>query len=130
MSGSDGFQRYRGDGTTRDGRPAPTPGEEGVYLADRELAAAVNTALAVEYPLLVTGDAGTGKTVLAHSIAAELELGEVEVFPVRSDNQGRDLLYDFDNLQRFYDAQTSEARARDRANYLVYGALGRAFLAS
>jgi MoxR-like ATPase len=127
MSATNGFLRYRGDGTTRDGRPAPTPGEQGAYIADADLVAAVNTALAVEQPLLVTGDAGTGKTVLAYSIAAELEMGAVEVFPVRSDNQGRDLLYDFDNLQRFYDAQTHNERARDRANYLTYGALGRAF---
>ena len=127
MSATDGFDRYRGDGTTRDGRPAPTPGEKGAYIADADLVAAVNTALAVEQPLLVTGDAGTGKTVLAFSIAAELELGEVEVFAVRSDNQGRDLLYEFDNLQRFYDAQTNKERSRDRANYITYGALGRAF---
>ena len=124
---TEGFLRYRGNGTTRGGQPARTPGEEGAYIADDELVAAVNTALAVEQPLLVTGDAGTGKTVLAHSIAAELEMGPVEVFPVRSDNQGRDLLYEFDNLQRFYDAQTQNERARDRANYLTYGALGRAF---
>jgi MoxR-like ATPase len=120
------FRQYRGDGTTRDGRPAPTPREHGRYLAPPELASAVNAALAVEQPLLVTGKAGTGKTVLAFSIAAELEL-EIEVFPVRSDQQGRDLLYEFDNLQRFYDAQVADPRARDLTNYLRLGALGRAF---
>lgn len=127
MSDVAGFWRYRGDGTTRDGRPAPTPGEPGRYLASRGLAAAVNTALAVEQPLLVTGEAGTGKTVLAHSVAAELEeLGEVLVFTVRSDHQGRDLLYELDNLQRFYDAQVQDPQARDRSNYLRLGALGKA----
>lgn len=128
MSASD-LHLYRGDGTTREGRPAPTPGEQGRYLAHPELVHAVNAALIVEQPLLVTGEAGTGKTVLAYSIAAELELGEVEVFAVRSDHQGRDLLYEIDNLQRFYDAQVSDARARDRGNYLRLGPLGRAFRA-
>lgn len=123
-----GFQQYRGDGTTRDGRPVPTPGEPGRYLASPDLVHAVNAALAVEQPLLVTGEAGTGKTVLAWSIAAELELGEVEVFTVRSDHQGRDLLYEIDNLQRFYDAQVQDEAARDRKNYLRLGPLGRAFV--
>ncbi|HYU33414.1 MAG TPA: MoxR family ATPase [Thermoanaerobaculia bacterium] len=122
------FAKYRGDGTTRDGRPAPTPGEPGRYLASTDLVHAVNAALAVEQPLLVTGEAGTGKTVLAWSIAAELELGEVELFTVRSDHQGRDLLYEIDNLQRFYDAQVNDPAARDRSNYLRFGPLGRAFV--
>jgi MoxR-like ATPase len=126
MSETAQFRQYRGDGKTRDGRPAPTPGEEGCYLASPDLVAAVNTMLAVEQPLLVTGEAGTGKTVLAYSIAAELGLGEVLVFTVRSDHQGRDLLYEFDNLQRFYDAQVEYPRARDRANYLRLGPLGDA----
>ncbi|HKI00705.1 MAG TPA: MoxR family ATPase [Thermoanaerobaculia bacterium] len=121
------FKQYRGDGTTRGGQPAATPGEQGRYLASPDVVHAVNAALAVEQPLLVTGEAGTGKTMLAFSIAAELELGEVEVFTVRSDHQGRDLLYEIDNLQRFYDAQVNDAAARERGNYLRLGALGRAF---
>jgi MoxR-like ATPase len=129
MSDAREFLQYRGDGTTSEGLAAPTPGEHGVYLADPELVQAVNAALAVEQPLLVTGEAGTGKTVLAYSIAAELELGDVEVFVVRSDHQGRELLYEIDNLNRFYDAQVGDERARDRTNYLHYGPLARAFLA-
>ncbi|HZF09729.1 MAG TPA: MoxR family ATPase [Thermoanaerobaculia bacterium] len=126
MSERSEFKRYRGDGTTRDGQPALTPNEPGRYLASAELAAAVNTMLAVEQPLLITGEAGTGKTRLADSIAAELELGEVLEFMVRSDHQGRDLLYEIDNLQRFYDAQVGDERARKRENYVRLGKLGEA----
>ena len=126
MSERSEFKRYRGDGTTRDGRPALTPNEPGRYLASAGLTAAVNTMLAVEQPLLVTGEAGTGKTRLADSIAAELELGEVLEFMVRSDHQGRDLLYEIDNLQRFYDAQVEDERARKRENYVRLGKLGEA----
>jgi MoxR-like ATPase len=124
---ADKFERYRGDGLTPEGGPASTAGERGKYLPGKELVAAVNAALAVEQPLLVTGDAGTGKTMLAYSIAAELGLGEVLVFPVRSDNQGRDLLYQIDNLQRFYDAQVHDPKATDRKEYLRWGVLGEAF---
>jgi MoxR-like ATPase len=123
------FVRYRGDGLTPDGREATTAGEKGRYVPDPGLVAAVNAALAVEQPLLVTGEAGTGKTILAYSVAAELGLGDVGLFPVRSDNQGRDLLYEIDNLQRFYDAQVQDARASDRRAYLRWGVLGRAFQA-
>jgi MoxR-like ATPase len=123
------FVRYRGDGTTPSGEPVDTPGERGRYIADAELVAAVNTMLAVEQPLLVTGEAGTGKTVLAFSVAAELELGDVLVFTVRSNQQGTDLLYNFDNLRRFYDAQIDAPLARDRKNYLEYGPLGKAIMA-
>jgi MoxR-like ATPase len=126
MTSTPEFRQYRGDGTTRDGRPALTSGERGRYLAPPDLVSAVNAALAVEQPLLVTGKAGTGKTMLAFSIAAELEL-EIEVFTVRSDQQGRDLLYELDNLQRFYDAQANDPRARERGNYLRLGSLGQAF---
>jgi nucleoside-triphosphatase THEP1 len=126
MSERSEFKRYRGDGTTRDGKPALTPNEPGRYLASPELAAAVNTMLAVEQPLLITGEAGTGKTRLADSVAAELELGEVLEFMVRSDHQGRDLLYEIDNLQRFYDAQVEDERARKRENYVRLGKLGEA----
>lgn len=123
------FLRYRGDGTTAAGEPVETQGERGRYIADPALVIAVNTAVAVEQPLLVTGEAGTGKSSLAYSIAAELEMGEVEVFTVRSDQRGRELLYRIDNMQRFFDAQVRDERARDRRNYLEFGPLGRAFQA-
>jgi MoxR-like ATPase len=122
--------RYRGDGMTAAGEATGTRGERGRYLADPTLVTAVNTALAVEQPLLVTGDAGTGKTMLAWSIAAELELGPVLAFHTRSDHQARDTLYNIDHLLRFYHAQVRDPRAEAMDNYLQWRALGEAIRSS
>ena len=118
--------RYRGDGNTPAGQTPETRGERGRYLADPKLVTAVNTAIAVGQPLLVTGEPGTGKTMLAWSIASELGLGPVLEFHTRSDNQARDALYDFDYLLRFYHAQTSDARAEQLESYIRWRALGEA----
>ncbi|MGE0593583.1 MAG: AAA family ATPase [Vicinamibacterales bacterium] len=126
MIRSTDWMRYRGDGRTPAGDTALTRGEPGRYLADDALVTAVNTALAVEQPLLVTGEAGTGKTMLAWSIAAELGLGPVLDFHTRSDHQARDTLYDVDHLLRFYHAQTGDARAGDMESYVRWQALGEA----
>jgi MoxR-like ATPase len=118
--------RYKGDGAGVAGAPVQSRGEAGRYLADPRLATAVNTALAVEQPLLVTGEPGTGKTMLAWSIATELGLGAVLEFHTRSDNQARDTLYTFDYLLRFYHAQTRDPRAENLETYTRWNALGEA----
>ena len=123
------WMRYRGDGSTPAGQPPETRGERGRYLADPKLVTAVNTAIAVGQPLLVTGEPGTGKTMLAWSIASELGLGSVLEFHTRSDNQARDALYDFDYLLRFYHAQTRDARAEQLESYIRWQALGEAIRA-
>jgi MoxR-like ATPase len=109
-----------------EGAAAVTRGERGRYLADAQLVAAVNTALIVEQPLLVTGEPGTGKTALAWSVASELGLGSVLNFHTRSDHQASDALYEIDHLARFYDAQVQDARAKQIDQYIRWNALGEA----
>lgn len=98
------------------------------YLADAGLVDAVNVALVLGQPLLLTGEPGTGKTQLAYSLAAELGLGEPLKFETKSSSVARDLFYGFDTLSRFHAAHHGgSSRALD---YLTYAALGRAILLS
>src|SRR5262245_119332 len=74
--------------------PDPTPRPE-YYVAGEDLVAAVNVALLLGQPLLVTGEPGVGKTALAYSIAAELELGRPLKFETKSTSTAADLFYSF-----------------------------------
>jgi MoxR-like ATPase len=98
------------------------------YLADRGLVDAVNTALLLRQPLLVTGEPGTGKTQLAASISWELGLGDKPLrFDAKSHSKSRDLLYSVDTLSWFQVAHSGvqEATALD---FITYNALGLAIL--
>lgn len=118
---SEAFEQYGADDQHKDDD----------YRPSEALRAAVNTAIAVEQPLVVTGEPGTGKTVLAQSIAKRLSKRlQMEVpfykFVTRSDHQAKDCLYRFDALRRLYDVQAQKAQAGDAQNYIELMALGSA----
>ena len=98
------------------------------YLADPGLADAVEVAITLQQPLLLTGEPGTGKTQLAYSLAWELGLVEPLKFETRSSSIARDLFYIYDAIGRFQAGQAEGATSVDARNYLYFGALGRAIL--
>jgi MoxR-like ATPase len=98
------------------------------YLTDPGLEAAVNAALALERPLLVKGEPGTGKTLLATAIAEALGLSLIH-WPVKSTTRAQDGLYVYDTVQRLYDARFGDVGAegvKDIRRYIKLGPLGRA----
>ncbi|HOB93884.1 MAG TPA: MoxR family ATPase [Aquabacterium sp.] len=97
------------------------------YLADPKLAAAVNVALMLGKPLLLTGDPGTGKTRLADHVAMALGLGTPERFDTRSVSQASELFYRFDSLASFHAAHQGQA-ARRALGFISFGPLGKAIL--
>ena len=97
------------------------------YLPDAGLVDAVNVALMLRQPLMVTGEPGTGKTVLAWSVAWELGLSPPLVFETKSTSQARDLFYNYDTLGRFT-AKELRAEAGDARDYITYNALGAAIV--
>nr|VFJ60155.1 MAG: MoxR-like ATPase [Candidatus Kentron sp. FW] len=97
------------------------------YRASQDLAAAVNVALTLRIPLLLTGEPGSGKSRLADRIAWELDLHGPWEFVIKSDTRGTDLFYNFDTVGRFHAASTPEADANAR-NFITFNAMGRAIL--
>jgi MoxR-like ATPase len=98
------------------------------YVATPDLMVAVNAAIALERPLLVKGEPGTGKTELARQIARGLGLPLVE-WHVKSTTRAAQGLYEYDAVSRLRDSQLGDARVHDIANYIRPGKLWEAFAA-
>jgi MoxR-like ATPase len=99
------------------------------YLTNESLESAVNCALALERPLLVKGEPGTGKTLLAQSVAESMGLDLIH-WPVKSTTRAQDGLYVYDTVQRLYEARFGEGDVKDIRRYIKLGPLGRAFASS
>lgn len=96
------------------------------YQAPRSVADIVNLAIALKRPILVEGEPGCGKTTLASSIAAELELGDVVKISVKSTARAQDLLFRMNALRRLQDAQSpTNQQAQSVYPYLSLGPLGQ-----
>ncbi len=96
------------------------------YIASRDLEVAVNAAVALQRPLLVKGEPGTGKTVLAHEVAAALGHPLLE-WHVKSTTKAQQGLYEYDAVSRLRDSQLGDPKVADIANYIVRGKLWDAF---
>ena len=96
------------------------------YIASRDLEVAVNAAVTLQRPLLVKGEPGTGKTVLAHEVAQSLGMPLIE-WHIKSTTKAQQGLYEYDAVSRLRDGQLGDERVRDIGNYIVKGKLWEAF---
>lgn len=137
MSEEATFRLYQGDGSTLSARNLRLPAYEKIdsmddpagYLAEKGLRDAVNVALTLGQPLLLTGEPGTGKTQLAASLAYELDLPAPLVFNVKTTSSAKDLFYRYDALRHFHDSQF-QGTGVEVEQYIAYEALGLAVLLS
>jgi MoxR-like ATPase len=112
-----------------DTKHPPSPRFQGTdnYVATPDLNVAVNAAVALERPLLVKGEPGTGKTVLAHEIANALGAPLIE-WHVKSTTKAQHGLYEYDAVKRLRDGQLGDPRVQDISNYIVRGKVWEAFV--
>jgi len=98
------------------------------YVASDDLRVAVNAAIALQRPLLIKGEPGTGKTVLAHEVAKALKSPIIE-WHIKSTTKAQQGLYEYDAVSRLRDSQLGDERVKDIANYIKKGKLWEAFTA-
>ncbi len=98
------------------------------YIASAPLVDAVNAAIALERPLLIKGEPGTGKTLLAKHVAEGLGL-EFEMWHVKSTSKAQEGLYIYDTVQRLNDARFGDGNVADIRSYIKLGPMGRSFSA-
>jgi MoxR-like ATPase len=96
------------------------------YVATDDLKLAVNAALTLQRPLLIKGEPGTGKTMLAEEVARSLEM-PLFTWHVKSTTKAQQGLYEYDAVSRLRDSQLGDARVRDIDHYIVHGVLWHAF---
>src|SRR5436189_2509394 len=96
------------------------------YVATQDLQVAVNAAIALERPLLIKGEPGTGKTILAHEVAGALGK-ELITWHIKSTSKAIQGLYEYDAVSRLRDGQLGDERVHDIANYIKRGKLWDAF---
>ncbi|HAF54302.1 MAG TPA: ATP-binding protein [Thauera sp.] len=96
------------------------------YVATPDLMLAVNAAIRLQRPLLIKGEPGTGKTLLAEEVAAALGLPLLQ-WHIKSTTKAQQGLYEYDAVSRLRDSQLGDDRVKDIANYIVKGVLWQAF---
>ncbi|WP_287879789.1 MoxR family ATPase [Aquitalea sp.] len=96
------------------------------YVATDDLMVAVNAAITLQRPLLVKGEPGTGKTMLAEEIAASLGR-QLIIWPIKSTTKAQHGLYEYDAVSRLRDSQLGDAKVHDISNYIIKGQLWQAF---
>ncbi|MGC6508790.1 MAG: AAA family ATPase [Myxococcota bacterium] len=97
------------------------------YIADENLLSDVNAAIVLEKPLLIRGEPGTGKTMLAHAVAEALNL-PLLTWHIKSTTTAKEGLYHYDVVQRLNDSRFGGGDVSNISNYIQYGPLGQAFL--
>ena len=98
------------------------------YVASNDLMSTVNIAMALQKPLLIKGEPGTGKTMLARAVSEALGK-KLVIWNVKSTTKAQDGLYVYDVVQRLYDSQFGSAGVDDIGKYIKLGKLGEAFTA-
>jgi len=97
------------------------------YVATEDLLLAVNAAIKLERPLLIKGEPGTGKTILAQEIANSLNLPLIE-WHIKSTTKAQHGLYDYDAVARLRDSQLGDDRVKKIENYIIKGKLWESFI--
>ena len=98
------------------------------YVATQDLMLAVNAAITLKRPLLVKGEPGTGKTMLAEEVAEALKLPLLQ-WHIKSTTKAQQGLYEYDAVSRLRDSQLGDEKVKDIHNYIVKGVLWQAFTA-
>ena len=96
------------------------------YISTEDLSMSVNAAIELEKPLLIKGEPGTGKTMLAEEVASSLDMPLIE-WNIKSTTKAKQGLYEYDAVTRLRDSQLGDERVKDIANYIQKGKMWEAF---